>query len=64
MTRKPIRVTEYEGCLICGIKKGSSYYPDCKTEARLWGIELAEQVKTSDHIWTIMKEVRNWNGTE
>ncbi len=53
---------EFEACILCGIKKGFSLYPDCDTEAKKWGIDLVAYEKLGmansegNHVWTIMRE--------
>ena len=47
-----------EQCLMCGISRGFSVFPECRQEARMWGIELVNitMPNSGQHVWVEKKE--------
>jgi len=53
-----------EGCLLCGIKKELSLHPDCKSESKVWGMNLVDTDLPQTHIWATMRFREAWKNDE
>lgn len=53
-------MTQFVGCIFCGIKQGFALKETCVAESILWGTDLVQCDYPSTHQWVIMTECPNW----